>query len=444
MSDPFRQKLQDYYDGKLSDEQRAEVEQELNKLEQYQQYVGEQLDRDEQQYMGEQTDLDEQHSTERQVDQNEPLNGNHAQHRDKDHSASAAFPKMKPAFMRRYGQLYTDERMDQKKVRRIMRRSKWRSRSGTAGIVIGAFFAFIFVCSIFNIIYYGIGENGRLDTYRDVIRSAIAVTQPNVSLDSAGANVDPTGLHIKGAMEKQIGSSQVKIADYSVDITFNFARTYNTDWLTESTPSSLPFQPPGSNVSNDSAATWERLEHLPEGTVVEAFISFDKYYSTDQALQLFKGRNMKPLWLAVRPGTDSDMNESGSSMLSNVIGFPYEPLWHNSDQTLLHHSEEKIGWFSRTSSSSYSYPTVQDYGSGDIRDQNFLDTLHLIQPYKGILRAPAPFYDFDRITRYIEQNGVQIYGMAVTGPTKEVLKLKNEAFAHRIELGEVRLWNWED
>ncbi|WP_017811715.1 anti-sigma factor [Paenibacillus shenyangensis] len=478
MNDSFRQKLQDYYDGKLSEEQRAEVEQELDNLEQYQQYIDEQLDRD-QPHTNDHLNQTKHYTNDQQpnehsqhTDTDEPLNQAHfEQHEDTEellneekyrniekqpksqtrHSPTtdtSAQPSpenkaLKPAFMRRYGQLYMDDRIDQKKIRRIMRRSKWRSRSGTAGIVIGAFFAFIFVCTIFNIFFYGIQEGGRIDTYRDVIRSAIAVTQPNVSLESAGANVDTTGLHIKGAMEKQIGSSRVKIADYTVDISFNFARTYHTDWFVEVTPPPLPFQPPGADVSNDSAAAWKRLEHLPEGTVVEAYISFDQYYSTDQALQLFKDKKMKPLWLAVRPGSEADMNEPGS-IWNYMIGFPYDPIWHDSDRTLLHQSEEKIGWFSSTSSSSYSYPNVQAYGSGDIRNKNFLNTLRLIQPYKGILRAPAPFYDFDGIIHYIEQNGVQIYGMAVTGPTKEVLKLKKEPFASRIQIGEVRLWNWEE
>jgi len=43
---------------------------------------------------------------------------------------------------------------------------------------------------------------------------------------------------------------------------------------------------------------------------------------------------------------------------------------------------------------------------------------------------------------YLNQNGIGIYGAVVTDPSKEILKLRNEAWIKGFNLGEVRFWNW--
>lgn len=44
--------------------------------------------------------------------------------------------------------------------------------------------------------------------------------------------------------------------------------------------------------------------------------------------------------------------------------------------------------------------------------------------------------------QYIKDNGIQVYGVVVTGPTKELLKLQNLGSVHSPALGDVGLWNW--
>lgn len=43
---------------------------------------------------------------------------------------------------------------------------------------------------------------------------------------------------------------------------------------------------------------------------------------------------------------------------------------------------------------------------------------------------------------YLTENGFYHYGIVITGPTKEVLSLKDEPWIHHIEIDEVSLWNW--
>jgi hypothetical protein len=38
---------------------------------------------------------------------------------------------------------------------------------------------------------------------------------------------------------------------------------------------------------------------------------------------------------------------------------------------------------------------------------------------------------------------VKILGVAITGPTKEILKLREDNLVGMISVGETRLWNWD-
>lgn len=42
----------------------------------------------------------------------------------------------------------------------------------------------------------------------------------------------------------------------------------------------------------------------------------------------------------------------------------------------------------------------------------------------------------------MKENGVNMFGVVVTGPTREILKLKDEQWVGGMKVGEVRLWNW--
>jgi hypothetical protein len=95
-------------------------------------------------------------------------------------------------------------------------------------------------------------------------------------------------------------------------------------------------------------------------------------------------------------------------------------------------------------SKSFSSPVLETYGSADLRNQNFLNTLNLLKEYEKMANRIAGKGDLrlqERID-YLNQNGIGIYGAVATGPSKEILKLKNEPWISGIIVGEVRFWNW--
>jgi len=57
------------------------------------------------------------------------------------------------------------------------------------------------------------------------------------------------------------------------------------------------------------------------------------------------------------------------------------------------------------------YPEVEAYGSGELREKNFIDTLELLKSYEAIADRVARGRPLDLEQRldYLEANGVQLY-----------------------------------
>lgn len=53
-----------------------------------------------------------------------------------------------------------------------------------------------------------------------------------------------------------------------------------------------------------------------------------------------------------------------------------------------------------------------------------------------------PELDLSNRIRYINQNGVTVYGSVVTGPSKEIEKFVKTKRIKTAKVSEVELWNW--
>ena len=52
--------------------------------------------------------------------------------------------------------------------------------------------------------------------------------------------------------------------------------------------------------------------------------------------------------------------------------------------------------------------------------------------------------NLDKRYEYIKENGVKVYGIVITGPSKELLKLQNSPHVRYATLGDIEVWNWFD
>jgi len=389
MNEDFKKKLKDYTEGKLSEEEKRTIEIDIEKLEQYQEFLEEDLEKVER-------------------------------------------PKEVKKTSRN------------KRQAKIIRGSKWKARLQNAFTVIGILIIFTFISSLITDIFYSTGEPSRSAIYRDVVKSTIAVTKPNVTFRGGSASKGSYfTLRIKGNLEKRVGGDDVVVGQ--VDKKFFFSKTAieGVD-IYENQDEKVFFYSPKILKEGYMNKDWNKLEKLPEGTVAEVFISLDKLYETDEILGKLKDREIKPIWFAVDTG-DNDKDLYNEPVIVYPIGFPYETMWHEDDMILTDKTEKKVGMFTKVETKSSRSPDVEPYGSGKLRNENFIKTLKLIKKYEGIATNISSYTRLNVKKRidYINVNGVKIYGIVITGPSKEILKLKQEQWVKGISVGEVGLWNWE-
>ncbi|MDQ0231796.1 anti-sigma factor [Metabacillus malikii] len=377
MNEEFKRKLKAYENGELSGSELEEFEKELEKLEIYQ----------------------------------EILEG----------EESEAKPTIK-----------------EEKQKMILKRSKWMARLQTSITVLGLIFLFTIVTSVLTAVYYSWGKPDRVDVYRNVIDYTLTVTDPYGYFGGTSTNTKAFfGLEATRDLNKQVGDEVTTVGEMKVDFLFSMMSYPETDYDVSISQNQPVFSYP--NSGDENYTDWSRLEKLPDGTVMSAFLSFKDLIETEEVLKRFEGKDMEIVWLAVDTGQEK--NEDG--IVFDPIGFPSFPIWHEDDMILESREEEK-GLFGSVISEGHSSP---DYNIGDqeILHKQFIKTLSFLKKYES--KANKLYYGelnlADRI-EYLNKNGFHHYGVVVTGPTKEILKLKEENWIREITVDEVELWNWSE
>ncbi len=377
MSDEFKKRLEAYEKGELTPEQMEEVEKELEKLEKYLEVMDE----------------------------------------EKEEKA-------------------TNSNVDIKKQQRIMKRAKWKARFQTALMAIGLFIAFTIVSSIVTMAYYSMGNPDRGETLRNVIDYSLTVTNPYGEMGGSSTNTSAYfGMEATRDIQKVIGDETIKVGEMETNFFFSFMSLPKVTYLGTTSTDSPAFIYPGAGSRGFSG--WDRLEKLPEGTVVSAYVSFSELMDTEQVFSLFDSKDMRLLWLAVDTGL-----EQKKDVIFEPIGFPSSPIWHNDDMILDSYEEEKGLFGTEIVSEGYSSPDYE-VGEGEPLHKQFLKTLRFLSKYE---RKANNFYwgelNLTERIQYLEDNGFKHYGVVITGPTKEVLKLKDEKKINDLEVDEVGFWNW--
>lgn len=281
MSEEFKEKLRQYSEGTLPEEEREELESELAKLEAYQLYLEEQMEREEQdgQVTGSWTKTDPQGS------------------------AAPGFKKAKK----------------KRREKSIIRRGKWKARINNTLTVFSAFLIFTVISSIITVVFYNTGDRG--DTYRDVVESAIAVTRPNTTVRLSSDAHYFFRMELSGNMLKQVGSESIQVGNYSQNFLLGLANNGIYNWMDERNGSGKVFYYPsakGGAVGGDDNDQWKRLAKLPEGTVAEAYLSLGHLYTTDELLKQLEPLNLQPVWF----GADTGPSTRNDDVVVYPLGFP--------------------------------------------------------------------------------------------------------------------------
>lgn len=324
--------------------------------------------------------------------------------------------------------------MDQKKQKKILRKGKWKARFQTAFTALGLIITFTIISSILTAVYYSWGTPDRTDVYRNIIDLTLTVTDPYGQFSGTSTNTKPYfGLEATTDIEKRVGDEIFKVGEYKTNFLFSMM-----SFPEKETEGIIPQQQPSFTFlsKETSPSEWNRLEKVKSGTVSSVYLSFSELLSTNEVFDHFKDRNLDIIWFAVDTGVEAK-EEYGFE----AIGFPSTPIWHDDDMITDSVEEEGNFWFSVESSSASS----PEYTEGDskILHQQFLKTLKFLEPYeKKAEKFHFGHLDLDKRLEYLEKHGVYHYGIVITGPTEEILKLKKESWINDIRIDEISFWNW--
>lgn len=339
--------------------------------------------------------------------------------------------------------------LEKTKQRKILRASKWKARIGTALTAIPILLLIMFVSSFLTNVYYHGFSTGLSEEYTrsqklaDVINFSQLITDPFAEKYGADTEVGTFfKMGVNKELRKQVGKEFYTVGEMEVDFLFSKMGAVEKKYYGSDKDSLTEFQHPSllSEYKFDSTSEWERLEMLPEGTVATAFITFNELMSTDKVFEQFDGKDLELIWFPVDiPGEVEDYHS-----ISN-IGFPNYPIFHTDDWTLTSRTEER-SLFGSTVTEGRSAPAYEE-GDSDMLHEQFLKTLQFLKGYQKEFNQLQVMHNDIKLTeviRYLEKNDISHHGVVITGPTKEVLSLKNERWIGAIQVDEVALWNWSN
>ncbi|WP_432774793.1 anti sigma factor C-terminal domain-containing protein [Brevibacillus gelatini] len=168
---------------------------------------------------------------------------------------------------------------------------------------------------------------------------------------------------------------------------------------------------------------WEQLAHMEDGYVAEMAFSTLQPYEPMQLYKLLEKYDLYLLQMAVYGGELKTFKPTHTRSESTVYvpNLVLRPAVHYSEGGSM--SLEK----------AMSLPESVE----DAKNQLIPD-LEWMQSY-----APDTFdaYDEKRLT-YLREKGIVVYGAVVTGPVRELEKLRAETGLHEFQLGRIAVWNW--
>ncbi|WP_031513015.1 anti-sigma factor [Desulfofalx alkaliphila] len=335
--------------------------------------------------------------------------------------------------------------VNEEKQIKILKRAKWKNRISNVVYVISVLLAVTMAGTLLSWLFYSLGDRGENATRTSQLITEF--TMPNIYTLGGSTQVKPLfGMEGNYRLYKDLGRDSITIGNLQINMFFN-RLSVQRNWTDEALDVKMHFLYPndkdkltGNNEESPvkkslqpDAGAWKTLDILPEGTVAELAVSFDTSYSLDELYQILSGYDLQLLWFAVDTGVEAELRNESRGYVSAGDGI----LWGfpNHSNSLIYEPD-----------SPGNYSLILD-GDSAKKTAAFIEAMEfLIEHEKWAARAHRRWgYDLQLKKRldYVQENGLRVYGAVVTGPTKELLKLKEVDEVKFSALGEVALWNWE-
>lgn len=235
-------------------------------------------------------------------------------------------------------------------------------------------------------------------------------------------------------------SKPLSLAFTHVEITKN----YPYDAMNQGFQFYLPYDPKSGNKLGgyERFGVWKTLEMVHEGNVADLAFSTVEYYSPQEIVELLGPYDLTVLWMPLYMGEMQKFTEGGWSGGDHSMS-----LDSGGNHSMSLHSQWGLSGARlldddyRVGSLSYGLDKDSIEESQEAMIQNMEK---MLKKKKRLAEKLLGTNHLSERVDYLNDEGFQAYGAVVTGPVKELLKLKEVEGIHSVDLGEIKPWNWDE
>lgn len=175
---------------------------------------------------------------------------------------------------------------------------------------------------------------------------------------------------------------------------------------------------------------WEKLEMVHEGTVANLAFSTSQFYKPEEILKRLGKYDLDVQWMPLYAGELKAFEPSwgstggGENLSVDTLGL----------SRAVDMEEDFNGWTEYLLESRF----IEENQRMMLENMKYLIENESETNRQNVLGL---WYLEERYN-YLKENGFYVYGAVVTGPVKELLKLKEEEGIRNIQVGEFEYWNW--
>ncbi|WP_152657062.1 anti-sigma factor [Oceanobacillus sp. CFH 90083] len=317
---------------------------------------------------------------------------------------------------------FSDEKLTESKQMDIIKASKLKARWNTILTSLTIILLIIPVTYFLTVTYYSVTNKANDEI--TATETMYSLTRPNLQIGDLEMKSEITpffGLHLSAPLYKQVGKEIFNTGDYQTKITPGNNQNVSENLLINDVPMNtmdkeFVFHYPDNDTPLPEYLNqgWEQLQNVSEGTVTEAFLSLDRSYTSEEIEEIISDYDVDLVWNAVDTGVEKEMVDEEGRFVT-PIGYP-----ENNELP---------------ANSSFEAENNQEL---------FMEQLQYLNKHKKLtdsIRKDISIAAQERLI-YLEENGVGIYGIVVTGPSKEILEMEQQAEIEGIYIGETEFWNW--
>ncbi|MED1038502.1 hypothetical protein S2E19_04688 [Bacillus mycoides] len=309
-------------------------------------------------------------------------------------------------------------------------RIKWKHRLQTLGFILAICIFIYMIGGVLSAFYFQANNDKRLKEIRDVPSLALEATIPNSRVMGGGTSVEAFfRTNSQFDLVKTIGKKEMPLGTIETSSFLSSLNITNQSWVNMHYQPNIHFVHPkikqGDYLKEASKKVWDTLAKVHEGTVAEVAISFDKPYTLQELEPLlygvFEAQELPPtpVWYALDTGQERINEEDFILSVDEFIGFPEHIGFLDDETENLKTQEAKV-----------------------IEMMRILSTHE--KTVSTVAMLPESELNLDKRYQYVKDNGVKVYGIVITGPSKELLKLQNSPHIRYATLGDIEVWNWFD